>query len=197
MEDCLLRIDYRMVKENFIESEMWKEKKTGLLRRENKIAGGVVIAIFTFANTTLKALFLAEGDSRFTLASFFFDFLIFLLLISVIFHIPFKVIKRNRRKLFELRELDKKPCYIEFYENYMKYSIDSAEDIIPYEKIKFIRESNKTFSVLLKESHECISIPKQNLSGDINDSISSILYEKAESVFHNSSFSEFIAQNIS
>ena len=51
MEDCLLRIDYRMVKENFIESEMWKEKKTGLLRRENKIAGGVVIAIFTFANT--------------------------------------------------------------------------------------------------------------------------------------------------
>lgn len=192
MEDCLLRIDYRMVKENFIESEMWKEKKTGLLRRENKIAGGVVIAIFTFANTTLKALFLAEGDSRFTLASFFFDFLIFLLLISVIFHIPFKVIKRNRRKLFELRELDKKPCYIEFYENYMKYSIDSAEDIIPYEKIKFIRESNKTFSVLLKESHECISIPKQNLSRDINDSISSILYEKAESVFHNSSFSEFI-----
>lgn len=181
-----------MVKENFIESEMWKEKKTGLLRRENKIAGGVVIAIFTFANTTLKALFLAEGDSRFTFASFFFDFLIFLLLISVIFHIPFKVIQRNRRKLFELRQLDKKPCYIEFYEKYMKYSIDSAEDVIPYEKIKFIRESNKTFSILLKESHECISIPKQNLSGDINDSISSILYEKAESVFHNSSFSELI-----
>ncbi len=192
MEDCLLRIDYRMVKENFTESEMWKEKKIGLLRRENKIAGGVVIAIFTFANTTLKALFLAEGDSRFTFASFVFDFLIFLLLIAVIFHIPFKIIKRNRMRLFTLRELDKKPCYIEFYEEYMKYSIDSAEDVIPYEKIKFIRESSKTFSVLLRESHECISIPKQSLSGDTNDRISSILYEKAESVFHNSSFSEFI-----
>lgn len=192
MEDCLLRIDYRMVKENFIESEMWKEKKTGLLRRENKIAGGVVIAIFTFANTTLKALFLAEGDSRFTFASFFFDFLIFLLLISVIFHTPYKIIKRNRLRLFTLRELDKKPCYLELYEEYMKYSIDSAEDVISYENIKFIRESSKTFSIMLRGSHECISIPKQCLSGDVNDRLSSILYEKAESVFHNSSFSEFI-----
>lgn len=192
MEDCLLRIDYRMVKENFIESEMWKEKKTGLLRRENKIAGGVVIAIFTFANTTLKALFLTEGDSRFTFASFFFDFLIFLLLVSIIFHVPFRIIKKNKLRLFALRELDKKPCYLELYEKYMKYSIDSAEDIIPYEKIKFIRESSNTFSVMIRGSHECISIPKQCLSGDVNDRLSSILYEKAESIYHNSGISDFI-----
>lgn len=192
MENCLLRIDYRMVKESFIESEMWKEKKTGLLRRENKIAGGVVIAAFTFANTTLKALFLAEGDARFTFASFVFDFLIFVLLISVIFHVPYKIIEKNRLRLFDLRELHKMPCYLEFYEEYMKYSIDSAEDVIPYDRIKFIRESRRTFSIMLRGSHECISVPKQSLSGDVNDRLSSILYEKAESVYHNSGLTNII-----
>lgn len=171
-----------MTKEAYAETHMWEEKKTGLLRKENKIAGGFVIAAFVFANTTLSALFLSEGRD-YSIPSFILDILICSGLILAAFHIPFRIMRRGKEKIFDLREIGSVPCYIEFCEEYFRYCVDGAEDKIPYDKIKFIKEGKNAFSLILKESHECISIPKTALSEEVLDDVYRVLSEKASDRF--------------
>lgn len=182
-----IRIDYRMSLDCFIESELLKIRKKRDLSTKSgkallKLITAILIIILTVQAVFAVRLFKMDTDLRDCLV---WDGIITLPLLFLTPFISKAFIIYQKRTIFKRRRLENAPCYIVMTGDGLIYSIDGAEIRLCFDDVFLVRETEKCFTVLLKNGNESISVPKHGLTRQIKQDFSSALGRTFKAKFQN------------
>lgn len=187
-----IRIDYRMSLDCFIESELLKiRKKRDLSTKSGKALLKLITAILMII-LTVQAVFAVR---LLKMNMDVWDCLIWdgIITLSLMLLLPFiskAFIIYQKGAIFKKRGLENAPCYIVMTGQGLIYSIDGAEIRLCFNDILLVRETEKCFTLLLKNGNECISVPKRGLTRQIKQDFSFALSRAFNAKFQNLSSNE-------
>ncbi len=168
-----------MTMECFVESEIFKHKrKQDLETKSGKrffktVITALIIYIIVQAFLLLKAFTSGRNSKAYFIAGVVIT-LITVILLPVFLRISLIIQKEN---IFRKRNLGNIPCYIVISNDEIIYAVDDAQLKLSTDDIIVARETEKCFTILLKENNESISIPKQKLTEQTKINFSAALSE--------------------